>query len=291
MHLNNKNDLFEQIEKRKNIIKIYQTPPKKNAFSQKNDGQIILEEKNKNLDKNLISLYRLHSSKFHTKKEYDEYSKNTNIVLNKEINLLKKERNNVLNESQFSSKKSNNIEDLNKFRKNMAFRFRFLNSSPKNKNCQKSFRSNNIKMNRILQISKSIPDIFFHANKTMQNDMKNNNLSNENMKNIEKGYLYRKNKGINEYGYISPFKGNRYIGNIYNYYKSNNCLKEDYLIFAPNKNKNNNNIYEKIYNDEQNSFNNKSKNKKYLKRNNDINWAKIKKNKKFGMIHLSSLLI
>ena len=122
----------------------------------------------------------------------------------------------------------------------------------------------------------------------MKYDKKNNNNCFENRKKMENWIIYRNNQGINEYGYTSPFKGNRYEGNIYNYYKSNNCLSEEYLIFGLNQNKSNNDIYEKIYNDEQN---NKSQNKKYISRNDETNWTKIKKNKKSGMIHLSSLLI
>ena len=283
INLNNNNDLFEEMEKRKNRYNLFQNASKNETNSQLDDVEIVLEQKNKDFNKKLISLYKIHSSKFHLKK--DEYSEHINKILNKEIKSLKKS--NILNKSQ----EKLNIKNLNKVRKNLAFRYRFLKSSTKNKNVKKNFEVKNVKMNKILQISKSIPDIILHEIKSMQNDMKKNN-SYMNDKKCEDNNFY-KNYNINKdygYGFSSPFKGNRYIGNLYDYYKSNNCLNEEYLIFG--KDSHNNYIYEKINQNNQDVLPLNHNNKiNFLKINEKKGKEKIKKNEKSGMIHLKSLLI
>lgn len=289
INLKNNNDLFEKMEKKKNIFDLYQNFHKNDTFSQINEDEIILEQKNKNFNNKLIHLYRLHSSKFHPKK--NENSRNINEVFNKQINLLKKERNNIWNDSYFNNKNQKIIKNMNIFRKNIAFRYRFLNNSTKNKNIKNNFKSKNKQMNKILQISKSIPDILYQEIKSMQN-IKNINISNDNDNKLEGDNFFLNKKIIKDYGFNSPFKGNRYIGNIYDYYKSNNCLNEKYLIFSPRQN--DNFISEKINqiaNEENNSSTIFSINKKNNKRNDKIKGAKIKKNEKSGMIHLNSLLM
>ena len=293
INLNNNNDLFEEMEKRKNRYNMFQNGAKNETFSQIDDAENVLEQKNKDFNKKLISLYKIHSSKFHLKK--DEYSERINKILNKEIKSLKKERSNIFNnkKEQMNNKNENHVINLNKIRKNMAFRYRFMNNSTKNKKIKKNFETKNIKMNKILQISKSIPDIILHEIKLIQKDMKKNN-SYMNDKKIDDNNYYV-NYNINKdygYGFTSPFKGNRYIGNIYDYYKSNNCLNEEYLIFGKSS-QNNNNIYEKINHNNQEEFlplnhNNKSN---IFKINGNVERGKIKKNEKTGMIHLKSLLI
>ena len=285
INLKNNNDLFEQMKKKKNIFDLYQNFHK-NDFSEMTEDEAILEQKSKNFNNKLIHLYRLHSSKFHPKK--DDNSQNIKDVYDKQINLFKKERSNIWNNSRFNNKNQKIMKNMNKFRKNIAFRYRFMNNSTKNKKIKNNFKSKNKKMNKILQISKSIPDLLNQEIKSLQN-IKNMNLSHGNAKKLEEDNFIINKKFIKDYGFNSPFKGNRYIGNIYDYYKSNNCLNEKYLIFSPRQN--DAFISEKInqiYNENNSSIHN---NKNNNKRNEKIKGAKIKKNEKSGMIHLKSLLI
>ena len=226
INLKNNNDLFEKMEKKKNILDLYQNFYKNNNYSGVNKDEVILEQKNKDFNNKLIHLYRLHSSKFHPKK--NEMSRNINDIYKQQINLLKKEKNNIWNKNQ------KNTKNMNIFRKNIAFRYRFLNNSTKNKNVSNIFKSKNKKMNKILQISKSIPDILYQEIKSIQNINLNN--SHDNAKKIEEDKFFINKKIIKDYGFNSHFKGNRYIGNFYDYYKSNNCLNEKYLIFSPRQN-------------------------------------------------------
>ena len=288
INLKNNNDLLEQMDKRKNRFNLFKNTYKNETYSQIDDAEIVLEQKNKDFNKKLISLYRMHSSKFHLKN--DIYSDNINNILDKEIKLLKKEKSNNINYNEFNKKNQNNIKNLNKIRKKMAFKYRFLNNSTKNKNIKKNFELRNIKMNKILQISKSIPDILLYEIKSMQNNIKKNK-SYLNDKKIEDNNFYVNYNIDKEYGLYSPFKGNRYIGNIYDYYKSNNCLSEEYLIFGKNE-QDKNYIYEKVnQNNKKDIFLNnisKSNNSKINGKNDRL---KVKKIDKSGLIHLSSLLI
>ena len=292
INLKNNNDLFEQMKKKKNIFDLYQNFHK-NDFSEMTEDEAILEQKSKNFNNKLIHLYRLHSSKFHPKK--DDNSQNIKDVYDKQINLFKKERSNIWNNSRFNNKNQKIMKNMNKFRKNIAFRYRFMNNSTKNKKIKNNFKSKNKKMNKILQISKSIPDILLYEIKSINNTNKNNNIINsyDNNKKLEEENL-QNYKAVKEYGFLSPYKGNRYIGNFYDYYKSNNCLNEKNLIFSRGKNYNNNIIYEKINKindeDELSQFNN-NKLSSENSENGDINAKIIKKNGKSGMIHLSSLLL
>ena len=286
IQLNNDN-LYEEIEKRsKKLLNLYQ---KNNSENINNEGKNSIEQITKEFNMKLVSLYGLHSSKFHSKN--DEDSQNINDILNSEIKSMKtkdKSYNKFLNCTHLSSR--NNLDNMNMIKKKLAFRYRFLNNSKNNRVLHKSFKSKNKKMNKILQISKSIPDILLYEIKSINNN-KNFNNSDYNNKILEEENSFQKYKIIKDYGFLSPFKGNRYIGNIYNYYKSNNCLNEDKLIFPQNKNNNNNIISEKINKINEEEYSSSPNNNKKNDISGEINPKKIKKNEKSGMIHLNSLLI
>ena len=288
--LNNDNNILEEMEKRKNkFLNLYQ----KNNFEKINkDDKNSFEQITKEFNMKLMSLYGLHSSKFHSKN--DEDSKKINDIINSEIKTLKKENitkdksyRKILNNSHLSSR--TNSKDMNMIRKKLAFRYRFLKNSTKNRGLQNSFRSKNKKMNKILQISKSIPDILLHEIKSINNN-KNFNNSYYNNKKVEEDNSLQNYKVIKDYGFLSPFKGNRYIGNMYNYYKSNNCLKMEKLIFPQNNYNNNNIISEKINKINEEEYLSPPNNNKNNGINGELNTKIIKKNEKSGMIQLSSLL-
>ena len=263
MNLNDNIEIFENIiEKRKNIEleeKLY----KNINESENNDTQ---KNRFKDINKELVSLFRLHSSKFHSRKE--EKSKDISDRFNEEMNLLVDRRKSLekINfwEKSFLNKKHSDYKNINEFRKKMAFRFRFMNYSPKKINLKKNFKIKDDKMNKILKISKSIPNYLLKRD----NSVRNKNLKKNFDFNIEENngdYKYNKinNEDADfkrrEFGFISPFKLNRYIGNIYNYYRSNNYLNESKLIFNElgNINNSNNDNKEKINNlknEEKNSF-------------------------------------
>ena len=162
--------------------------------------------------------------------------------------LIKDQKNdmqlNIWNEPAIN-KIQNNYKNVSDFRKKMAFRFRYMNYSPRKLNLKKIFKVKDEKMNKILKISKSIPNFLLSHSNSSKN--KNNfgikNLENNEGLNLKKEY--KDNIGKKEYGFNSPFKLKRYIGNLYDYYRSNHSLNENYLIF---KNSNTNNINENIDN-------------------------------------------
>ena len=204
----NTNDNFEELQRRQKRLFEMNSLNNYNLFGD-NNNEKSLEQKNKDLDKKLISLYRLHSSKFHKHKNIQ----NPDDLLNIHSNIFKKS-----NQEKLSNPR-NNDNSMTKLRKKIAFKFRFLNSSNSVNNISPkklkifNFRKRINKMNKILKISKSIRDKMFKDLYTIKSDdMKNNNI----------------------YGYNYSFKAQRYSGNIYNYYKSdrpininihNNALK------------------------------------------------------------------
>ena len=104
-----------------------------------------------------------------------------------------------------------------------------MDDSPKIFNKQQSFKLQDDKMNKILKISKSIPNFLLrgdkqakNANKIIFNGFNNNMEENYNIKEI--------NREENNKGIFTSFKLNRYLGNIYNYYRSDICLNENNLI-------------------------------------------------------------
>ena len=135
----------------------------------------------------------------------------------------------------------------------------------------------------------------------MQKNIKNIDNNYEHIKKIEEEDLYNTNKAVKGYGFSSPFKGNRYIGSLYDYYKSNKCLNEANFILSESKynndkdNDNNNEHIRTINKEKKNTLsqidNKKSKSKKIINRNENITIIKNKTSSKIGIIELSSLLL
>ena len=290
----NTDDHFEELQRRKNNIFEENETNKNNAFFGDINNEKSLENKNKDLDNKLLSLYRLHSSKFHKQKDV----KLKDDLLNMRLNLLKK------SDIEKYNSKNNSILKL---RQKVAFKYRFMNNltnksiSPEKKKMS-NFKKQNEKMNKILKISKSIPDVLYKEIKTMKTDEKNMRNIESNSESIQKS---------NDYGFNSSFKTNRYLGNIYDYYKNNIPLYLKNNVFNNNNTNISNHI---IYNNkkilsnkdkdiDKNSSNSLNKNKvdkshKDINKNEDIKgkYNKIKINKinygqgrRDSLIKLSSL--
>ena len=243
---------------------------------------IYSTNKFRDFNKELVSIYRLHSSKFHSRKV--EKNRDMNDKFNEEMNLLvkaeKEDRKlNIWNEP-IINKIQNNYKNVFEFRKKMAFRFRYMNYSPRNISNKQNFKLKDEKMNKILKISKSIPNYLLRNPNSVQNINTFGNTIVENDVGINLKREYKEDNKKREYGFISPFKLNRYIGNLYDYYRSNYSMNENKLIFN-----NNNVIIDKndAMSDEIRSHRNKNENNS-IKRNIE----NIKKNK---IIKLNSLLL
>jgi hypothetical protein len=291
----NTDDHFEELQRRKNNIFEENETNKNNAFFGDINNEKSLENKNKDLDNKLLSLYRLHSSKFHKQKDV----KLKDDLLNMRLNLLKK------SDIEKYNSKNNSILKL---RQKVAFKYRFMNNltnksiSPEKKKMS-NFKKQNEKMNKILKISKSIPDVLYKEIKTMKTDEKNMRNIESNSESVQKS---------NDYGFNSSFKTNRYLGNIYDYYKNNIPLYLKNNVFNNNNNTNisnhivynNKKILPNKYKDiDKNSSNSLNKNKvdkshKDINKNEDIkgkyNKIKISKinygqGRRDSIIKLSSL--
>ena len=254
----------------------------------------------RDFNKELISIYRLHSSKFHSRQI--ENSKNISDKFNEQMNSLlikenkSNEKINLWNEP-FFIKFQNNYKNVFEFRKQMAFRFRYMNYSPKKISLMKNFKLKDDKMNKILRISKSIPNILFKEPKTTKNENKNihsSGFENNFEDNFYENSLYKDNYKDKEYGFASSFKLNRYIGNLYNYYRSNHTLNDNNLIFHERSKKNKISIHNyderinNISNEEKNIFSAiRNKNNKRIIFNNKNN-VSINNNSK--IVKLNSLL-
>ena len=289
MNLNDNFELFDNYEIKesqqlKNNYKSFELI--NNSDEINNDLQTLSKNKFKDLNKELMSLYRLHSSKFHSRKIEkeknisDRFTEEMNSLIDKEKN---KEKINLWNEPIF--KRIQNNKNILEFRKKMAFRFRYINYSPKKFNKQQSFKLQDDKMNKILKISKSIPNFLLrgdkqakNANKIIFNGFNNNMEENYNIKEI--------NREENNKGIFTSFKLNRYLGNIYNYYRSDICLNENNLIFKDKKEDINN--YEDNFNKMNDNNGNNSVSSIINYKNRDINKRKSKKTNR--TIKLSSLL-
>lgn len=295
---------FDLFDKKQNLWDLYQDFYNFNSKEDISKNEVILEKRNKDFDKKFISLYTIHSSKYHLTR--DGNKNNLNEIFKNEIKSLK-EKNNINNKNHNTSKineytpRGFDYKNKNAFRKKMAFHYRFMNNSTYTKFGKKKFKSQNKEMKKILQISKSIPDVLLLEIQKMQKNIKNIDNNYEHIKKIEEEYLYNTNKAVKGYGFSSPFKGNRYIGNLYDYYKSNKCLNEVNFIPSESKynndndnNKNNEHI-KPIKEEKKNTLsqidNKKSKNKKIINRNENISILKNKTNSKIGIIELNSLLL
>ena len=273
MNLNDNIELFENIQKKKSSELGNQLNKNIEKMNNNYESNDIQNDKFIDFNKGLVSLYRVHSSKFHSRKI--EKSKDINDRFNEEMNLLKNKQKSLekLNiwQKTHLNKRLNNYNNILEFRKKMAFRFRYMNYSPKTIDTKKDFKLKDDKMNRILKISKSIPNLL----------IKKENEGNNDDYLFNKENIFDKNNRIKEYGFITPFKFNRYIGDLYNYYRSNSYLNENNLIF--NNKFNNNNINEKIENKKDNG-----------KKDNDslkINYNNKEKNKRNKIIKLNYLLL
>ena len=279
--LNDDSDIFENIQKR-SLPELNQNNSYEDFDVFNNNKNIresvLIRKKIRDLNNDFISLYRMHSSKFHSRKEENE--KKINDKFNEEMNMLVKqsknsEKINLWNDSiRFKSQHS--YKNIFEFRKKMAFRFRFMNNPNKKIRIKKNFKIKDEKLNKILKISKSIPNIFLKEIKSVKKV--NKEISNNSENSVDD-----RNK---EVGIGSPFKLNRYSGNLYNYYKLNNSLNKNHLIFSENKN-NNFNIY---MNNEENYLLKLDNNDNNVQVNNSKNFRKIRVNQRSKTIKLSSLL-
>jgi len=195
----NIDDHFEDLQKRHHNIFDDSEITKDKGFDDINNEK-SLENRNRDLDKKLVTLYRLHNSKFHQKRENKLKDVNLNLLLN----LNKK------SDIKKIGTTSNNF--IIKLRQKMAFKYRFMNESknksisPERKKILK-FKKQDEKMIKILKISKSIPDVLYNQIKEMKSEKNNINYN----ENIQK---------INAREIKNSFKLSRYSGNIYDYYKS-----------------------------------------------------------------------
>ena len=195
----NIDDHFEDLQKRHHNIFDDSEITKDKGFDDINNEK-SLENRNRDLDKKLVTLYRLHNSKFHQKRENKLKDVNLNLLLN----LNKK------SDIKKIGTTSNNF--IIKLRQKMAFKYRFMNESknksisPERKKILK-FKKQDEKMIKILKISKSIPDVLYNQINEM-NCEKNNINNNENIQKINPNEIK------------NSFKLSRYSGNIYDYYKS-----------------------------------------------------------------------
>ena len=211
---NKVNDHFEDLKKRQHIL-FDQVENNNSIFGEVNNEK-SLEQKNIDLDKKLISLYNFHSNKFHKPK----FIKLKDDLLNMRLNLLKK--------SEIERLNSKNNNSVSRLRQKIAFKFRFMNDANKNKNKKLiNYKKQNERMNKILKISKSIPDILYKEITTVREKIENNKNNFENSKNTI------------DHGLYIPIKSKRYSGNIYDYYKSDIPLNYNSNTLKGQKSKNN----------------------------------------------------
>ena len=281
--LNDHTDILSKLQKR-NLPELnrnynYETLDDTKGNNNNIYESILMKSKTKDLNNEFISLYRIHSSKFHSRKEENE--KKINDKLNEELNMLIKdnknnEKLNLWNEP-INSKVQHSYKNIFEFRKKMAFRFRFMNNPNKKISLKKNFKIEDEKVNKILKISKSIPNIFLKEEKSANKANKEINNNSENSFNEDR------NKEI---GFDTHFKLHRYKGNLYNYYKLNNSLNKKHLIFDENENGNNNN---NMNIEEINllKYDNNDHNARII---NTKNIKKIRVNQRNKIIKLSSLL-
>ena len=211
---NKVNDHFEDLKKRQHIL--FEQVENNNSIFGEVNNEKSLEQKNIDLDKKLISLYNFHSNKFHKPK----FIKLKDDLLNMRLNLLKK--------SEIERLNSKNNNSVSRLRQKIAFKFRFMNDANKNKNKKLiNYKKQNEIMNKILKISKSIPDILYKEITTVREKIENNKNNFENSKNTI------------DHGLYIPIKSKRYSGNIYDYYKSDIPLNYNSNTLKGQKSKNN----------------------------------------------------
>ena len=204
---NNINDHFEDLRRREHHMFEESERNTNNDFFGNFNNEKSLEKKNKDLDKQLVYLYRLHSSKFHKQKNI----KLKDDLINMRLNLLQK--------SEIEKSNSINNNSKNNMRKKLAFKFRFINKicnvnnlELKNKK-RINYKKKNEKMNKILKISKSLSDVLYDEIKAITNKEKNTASS-----------ISESSKQNNEPAVNYSLKSQRCSSNIYNYYKPSKPL-------------------------------------------------------------------
>ena len=189
---NNINDHFEDLQRRERHMFEESERNTNNDFFGNFNNEKSLEKKNKDLDKQLVYLYRLHSSKFHKQKNI----KLKDDLINMRLNLLQK--------SEIEKSNSINNNSKNNMRKKLAFKFRFINKicnvnnlELKNKK-RINYKKKDEKMNKILKISKSLSDVLYDEIKAITNKEKNtaNSISESSNQNNEPAVNYKPSKPL-----------------------------------------------------------------------------------------------
>ena len=130
------NDHFDDLKKRQHIL--FQQFEINNSIFGEINNEKSLEQKNFDLDKKLVSLYKFHSDKFHKPK----FIKLKDDLLNMRLNLLKK--------SEIEKLNSKNNNSVSRLRQKIAFKFRFMNKTNNNKNKKLiNYKKQNERMNKI----------------------------------------------------------------------------------------------------------------------------------------------
>ena len=174
---------------------------------------------------------------------------------------------NLLKKSEIEKLNSKNNNSVSRLRQKIAFKFRFMNKTNNNKNKKLiNYKKQNERMNKILKISKSIPDILFKEITIVRENEENNKENNES------------NKNTIDQGLYIPLKSKRYSGNIYDYYKSDKPLYYHSNTIKGQKS---------TKNKEQFNPSNKSKNTISIINENKIDSSNNKRRKNFNKIKVN----
>ena len=198
-----KSPRYYQILKTENIKELARNnlQSNKNIFSyikdkSKSTKNNIVEKLTKKDSDNIYTnkiknIIRMHSSKYHPEKAI----KNS---LNNEFDM-------ILKKLKYGQYDSNNDDREIKYRQRLAFKYRFLqndkNITPLN------FKKMNMKMNKLLNISKSIPNYLLKNIKSNErNQDEDNKQFNSINTSINISYIYSKNNRSNKFLYESSTK-------------------------------------------------------------------------------------
>ena len=174
---------------------------------------------------------------------------------------------NLLKKSEIEKLNSKNNNSVSRLRQKIAFKFRFMNKTNNNKNKKLiNYKKQNERMNKILKISKSIPDILYKEITIVRENEENSKENNES------------NKNTIDQGLYIPLKSKRYSGNIYDYYKSDKLLYYHSNTIKGQKS---------TKNKEQFNPSNKSKNTISIINENKIDSSNNKRRKNFNKIKVN----
>ena len=154
-YLRENNNIFSYIKK------------KNRRLLKKINKRLETVEPDNPLGNEIQEMVKLHSCKFHSPKE----EKNKSLIeeFDEEMKMLKSPKKKMPWDINNNKKKNEiiNEDNIMRYRKRMAFRYRFMSENKKIKNNKKSKKNiiakNNEKMNRLLKISKSIPNFLRDA--------------------------------------------------------------------------------------------------------------------------------